>query len=186
LGPGRRNVLTAWDVNRDPVPLTRADRSGIQVFARSLAEATPSPCKKRIMSFHKRLFGFSRTAEAHSPFRPEALQSTVEPVLDEVTLDSVRDLLGTERAADLLRGLHRQLQAELIDFEATADTLARLRKEAHKLTSAAGMLGFPTLSAACRELELAIDSGADAAAAFVRARAAKASAATRIEALIAA
>jgi hypothetical protein len=48
------------------------------------------------------------------------------------------------------------------------------------------MLGFSTLSAACRELELAIDSGADAAAAFVRARAAKASASTRIEALIAA
>ena len=74
--------------------------------------------------------------------------------------------------------------AELTDFEATADTLARLRKEAHKLTSAAGMLGFSTLSSACRELELAIDSGADAAGAFLRAREAKASASSRIEALI--
>jgi hypothetical protein len=48
------------------------------------------------------------------------------------------------------------------------------------------MLGFSTLSAACRELEFAIDSGSDAARAFARASEAKASATMRIEALIAA
>ncbi len=139
-----------------------------------------------IMNLHRHFFGFSRAAESPASALAEDRLGSAEPVLDEATLDSVRDLLGVERAADLLRSLHRQLQAELTDFEATADTLARLRKEAHKLTSAAGMLGFSTLSTACRELELAIDSGSDAACAFARAREAKASATMRIEALIAA
>lgn len=139
-----------------------------------------------IMNLHRHLFDFSRTTESPASAPAEDQPGSAEPVLDEATLDSVRDLLGTERAVDLLRSLHRQLQAELTDFEGTADALARLRKEAHKLTSAAGMLGFSTLSAACRELEFAIDSGSDAARAFARASEAKASATMRIEALIAA
>jgi HPt (histidine-containing phosphotransfer) domain-containing protein len=112
--------------------------------------------------------------------------SSTNPVLDDAALADIRDLLGPDRAIELLRRLHGQLQAELTNFEATAEALSRLRKEAHKLTSAAGTLGFVALSEACRELENAIASGEGTASAFARARHEKANAKARLETLIAA
>ncbi len=87
---------------------------------------------------------------------------------DAKVIAELREMLGPERLTALLGQLAEQTEA--LDLTAPAATLA---PAAHRLVSAAGMLGFAELSAASRTLEEACITGgcvAEAAEAFDAAR----------------
>jgi HPt (histidine-containing phosphotransfer) domain-containing protein len=79
-------------------------------------------------------------------------------VLDEAVFAELADLLGAAGLKKLLGQMAEQLRS-LADCDALRDDSPTLAKEAHKLVSSAGMLGFSGLSDVCRELEAACMAG---------------------------
>ncbi len=112
------------------------------------------------------------------PFDRERLYATVErwlphgfasvetpdrgllPVVefDEVAYRGVRRFLSPARLREVLRVLVQELDSSFEGDAAVRDVRSRLRQRAHSLSSAAGMIGFSELAAACYELE-AFDEG---------------------------
>jgi HPt (histidine-containing phosphotransfer) domain-containing protein len=79
-------------------------------------------------------------------------------VLDEMVFNNLQEMLGSAALMKLLGQMADQLRAFAQCDVAPAD-LSSTAKEAHKLVSAAGMLGFSDLSEVCRELEEACHAG---------------------------
>lgn len=74
------------------------------------------------------------------------------PVLDVNVYESLQDLIGEKKVADLIARLANELQSR---FATVADDRERerLAQDAHAMVSMAGMLGFSDLAEVCRELE---------------------------------
>ena len=87
---------------------------------------------------------------------------------DRRTFDEVVALLGADDATRLLGQLQDELGRSLREPSETEEDRARLRREAHVLVSAAGMLGFAGLAAACARFETCgrLDAGAAPGPAF--------------------
>ena len=87
------------------------------------------------------------------------------PILDREIFDTLKDMVGPERATALLS----MLADELVDrFGAPPDSVdlsgidpPELAYDAHVMVSAAGLLGFVGLSDLCREIENACRNGDD-------------------------
>ena len=74
------------------------------------------------------------------------------PVLDVDVYESLQNLIGEKKVADLIARLASELQsrfATLVDDRERE----RLAQDAHAMVSMAGMLGFSDLAEVCRELE---------------------------------
>ncbi|WP_167858529.1 PAS domain S-box protein [Methylobacterium nonmethylotrophicum] len=84
--------------------------------------------------------------------RPAAPSLQAEPpaaVFDPQTFDALAQILGQDRMRRILSGLAEELRARFpVD-----SPRERLVREAHATVSAAGALGFPALTRACREIE---------------------------------
>ncbi|MGF6310915.1 PAS domain S-box-containing protein [Bradyrhizobium sp. i1.8.4] len=77
-------------------------------------------------------------------------------VLDAEAFAAVSDLLGNQKVNELLGKLRTRLANQFPDNPETDEQWAEVAREAHKLTSSAGMLGFTALSGTCAELEAAV------------------------------
>lgn len=122
------------------------------------------------------------------PFKRSELQSLVErhlvgkvvasaefvasPVDPSVYRDML-DAVGTDRMIDLLGKLSRHLADAASWTKIDSNASAELAAEAHKMVSAAGMLGFLELSGACAELEAISRAGGATSTAMVRVRCAR-------------
>jgi HPt (histidine-containing phosphotransfer) domain-containing protein len=105
------------------------------------------------------------------PFQPIELLQTVDRWLQSTAEDSIagsstdseqlersaaESLLGDDAVAVLLEQLRHQLTAlHEVDRDSASVDRAALARQAHKLVSAAGMLGFRDLSSLCSDLETA-------------------------------
>lgn len=78
------------------------------------------------------------------------------PSVDLNALGEVRATLGVERTSRLLQLLAVELEKR---FEPGSCDLEDLALDAHTITSAAGMLGFKSLSKLCRKVEQACRAG---------------------------
>jgi HPt (histidine-containing phosphotransfer) domain-containing protein len=96
--------------------------------------------------------------------------------------EALTALLGAEKLAMLRGKLARRLEAGFARDPASADARGALAREAHKLASSAGALGFPELSRRCAILEAALraEIEADVAQALDAVREASASAIAEI------
>jgi CheY-like chemotaxis protein len=90
-----------------------------------------------------------------------------EPVVAPEAYHDLLDTVGPEVAARLLGRLAEILSA-FPSRIGTEDERAVTARAAHSIVSAAGQLGFESLSDACRHLEMAHRNGADMAAALHR------------------
>lgn len=73
--------------------------------------------------------------------------------LDTDAFERIGRLIGPDRARSLAVALAAQLNGWRIAVPATPAERERLAQDAHKMVSAAGLLGFTSLSEACRGLE---------------------------------
>ncbi|HEX8416191.1 MAG TPA: response regulator, partial [Methylobacterium sp.] len=80
------------------------------------------------------------------------------PILDLEVYQSLRDLMGEKKVAELLVRLSRELQSRFVAM-AGDEERAQLAQDAHAMISMAGMLGFSNLADVCRELEEASATG---------------------------
>ena len=103
-------------------------------------------------------------ADPASPTEPAPF-----PFDEDIFLDLL-EMMGRERMSRLLDHLLQALRAEAAAQDFATCERDRLAGDLHGLVSAAGMLGFRALSAACRALEDALRSGADPTAAVIRFR----------------
>jgi PAS domain S-box-containing protein len=90
------------------------------------------------------------------------------PAVHEETLEGLATLLGSAKVNGLLRKLGAQLDGRFANDPATFEERAILAREAHKLVSSSGMLGFVELSQSCASLETNIEG--DVAASLDRVR----------------
>ncbi|WP_066919107.1 PAS domain S-box protein [Methylobacterium sp. CCH5-D2] len=107
------------------------------------------------------------------PFDRDTLCGTIERWLpagpapaaaerDAAARSAVRRLLAPSRLREVLRHLVCELDVGFDGDPAVEEVRARLRHRAHALSSAAAMMGFCDLAAACRDLE-ALDEASSAA-----------------------
>jgi PAS domain S-box-containing protein len=78
------------------------------------------------------------------------------------TFETLATLLGHEKIAGLLKQLASQLQDRFAGDPTSAQERLPLAREAHKLVSSAGMLGFVGLSQSCARLEAVLTTEEDA------------------------
>jgi len=83
------------------------------------------------------------------------------PIVEEAKLDNLCNLIGAAKVESLLGKLAEQLEGRFAEDERGAENLAILRREAHKLASSAGMLGFVQLSRSCANLEAELQAQED-------------------------
>jgi HPt (histidine-containing phosphotransfer) domain-containing protein len=86
---------------------------------------------------------------------PPAIPNNSDLVLDAETFAAVSDLLGRQKVNALLGKLAAQLRSQLCGNPDNTEDRAEIAREAHKLISTAGMLGFSVLSDRCARLEAA-------------------------------
>jgi PAS domain S-box-containing protein len=86
---------------------------------------------------------------------PPAIPNNSDVVLDAETFAAVFDLLGRQKVNALLGKLGAQLRSQLSGNPDNTEERAEIAREAHKLISTAGMLGFSVLSDRCARLETA-------------------------------
>ncbi|HEY8564181.1 MAG TPA: PAS domain S-box protein [Beijerinckiaceae bacterium] len=125
-----------------------------------------------------------RVIQGQLAAEPEAIAEAPRAitVLDAETFADLRGMLGPARMAEMLQSLSERLRT----FSAVAGEgeRGRLAQEAHKLVSAAGMLGFLEVSGACAALESACaDAGEELEAALARTLSARERALAEIDAL---
>ena len=72
---------------------------------------------------------------------------------DRSIYEGIAQILAPQRLSDALIALSAELEGSFADPVRRREDRARLRFEAHNMTSAAGAIGFVDLSAACRALE---------------------------------
>jgi CheY-like chemotaxis protein/HPt (histidine-containing phosphotransfer) domain-containing protein len=87
-----------------------------------------------------------------SPPRPQGATS----VIDAEAFEAAIEVLGVDKMNDLLRKFGSQLEGGLLNASGTVEDRAGLAREAHRLVSSAGMLGFVSLSQGCATLEAAL------------------------------
>ncbi|HEX2135256.1 MAG TPA: ATP-binding protein [Microvirga sp.] len=96
------------------------------------------------------------------------------PPLDAQVYQDLTTLLGAEKIERLLLRLEGQLAQSFTTVDPDRLDRAELAREAHRLVSQAGMLGFAELGSVCRELESAcLAEGADVLRLLESARAAR-------------
>jgi CheY-like chemotaxis protein/HPt (histidine-containing phosphotransfer) domain-containing protein len=127
---------------------------------------TASILPQQVRSF----FDAGMNGHVVKPFKREELCTAVErwaarpPVepadagLDLETFENILSLLGPEKTAALVDRLAQQVRG--FDISGTPARAAVL-KDAHAMISAAGLLGFTSLSALCREIEDQCLAGGD-------------------------
>jgi CheY-like chemotaxis protein/HPt (histidine-containing phosphotransfer) domain-containing protein len=81
-------------------------------------------------------------------------------VLDAEVFAAVSDLLGHQKVSELLGKLGARLKSQFPENPDSDEQWAEVAREAHKLTSAAGMFGFVDVSRTCAELEAAVHDDA--------------------------
>jgi signal transduction histidine kinase/CheY-like chemotaxis protein/HPt (histidine-containing phosphotransfer) domain-containing protein len=82
-------------------------------------------------------------------------------ILDRIVFDDFRETFGAERMRSLLAQFEIQLSLSPLGASDPAPDQSSLLREAHKLISSAGALGFLSLSEICRTLENALQNGED-------------------------
>jgi CheY-like chemotaxis protein/HPt (histidine-containing phosphotransfer) domain-containing protein len=122
---------------------------------------------------------------------PEEVAGSDDPpaaaalLFDQAAYGTILEMVGPDGAANLLDRLTAQLR-EPIDEHAQAHRREGLKRYAHKLVGATGMLGFEGLSALCREREDACANDSELGGLLRRLSAARAAALVKIEKLKAA
>jgi CheY-like chemotaxis protein/HPt (histidine-containing phosphotransfer) domain-containing protein len=86
---------------------------------------------------------------------PPAIPNHSDVVLNDEIFATVSELLGRQKVNALLGKLGAQLRSQLSGNPDHAEERAEIAREAHKLISTAGMLGFTVLSEQCARLEAA-------------------------------
>ncbi len=113
---------------------------------------------------------------------PPAEPDSHFPVCDAETFDAMMALLGREKIDRLLAQLETLLQGRFTRKPESAEERHPLAREAHKLVSSAGMLGFLELSGSCSKLEAVLNTDEDATECFEKVRLACQQALTEIAA----
>jgi CheY-like chemotaxis protein len=101
------------------------------------------------------------------------VQEGPKAVLDRAAYHELLDTVGADAMNRLLDKLVEQLECYLSDERLSSEDRSRLAKDAHLLVSAAGALGFVSLSEMCRNLERACQTGSDIKQALAELRAAR-------------
>ena len=109
----------------------------------------------------------------------------VAPTFDQATFDGIADLLGPAKTADTVGKFLREIEGRL-----SADTLAAgaheaFQRDAHVVTSIAGMLGFVDLAQTCAAIVVSPLDAADFEAKGTQVIRAKAAAMLRATAMLA-
>ncbi|SFM87674.1 PAS domain S-box protein [Methylobacterium pseudosasicola] len=106
------------------------------------------------------------------PFRQEALLSTIDrwvpggtgktptPGIDHSVYDGMQTMVGHERMVDLLAMLADELTSRFGPSSLTHDR-DQVAGDAHAMISAASMIGFASLAALCRDVEMVCRSADD-------------------------
>jgi HPt (histidine-containing phosphotransfer) domain-containing protein len=152
-------VMDGFEATRR-VRASGAPYAGIPIIALT-ASATPehlARCEAAGMDAH-----------LAKPLSPLALEAVLRRYLGETAApaaalgppkaarEELVEQFGPHAVIKLLALLLEQLGSKLrVDVEPD-----RLREDAHALAGAAGMMGYDTLSAACRDLEQALEDGRD-------------------------
>ncbi len=74
------------------------------------------------------------------------------PVIDEATFEVIVGLLGPANSLSILKKLAVELQARFVPAPVDAKGRERFLRDAHVVTSVAGMLGFHDLSGCCAKM----------------------------------
>ena len=85
-----------------------------------------------------------------------AAHSSTGVVLNAETFGAISDLLGRQKVNELLGKFAVQLESQFSASPESEEAWTEVEREAHKLTSTAGMFGFAELSGSCAALEDAI------------------------------
>jgi len=104
---------------------------------------------------------------------PEAVSPGADSrnaTLDPPTLDRLVKVIGQPAVENLLGKLAAQLEGRFAVEPRGENEFAPLAREAHKLASSAGMLGFVELSRRCAKLEAALNGREEALAPLAEAR----------------
>jgi HPt (histidine-containing phosphotransfer) domain-containing protein len=96
-----------------------------------------------------------------------------DPALDPQVYGDLCAVLGPDRMRDLLLKLEARLSRSFAVEDAAAIDRAELAREAHRLVSQSGALGFLELGRVCRDLEAACLGDAAVAGLLERARKAR-------------
>jgi PAS domain S-box-containing protein len=91
-------------------------------------------------------------------------------VCNAETFESMTALLGREKVDRLLAQLETQLKGSFANKPGSVEERLPLAREAHKLISSAGMLGFLDLSRSCAKLEAVLNSGEEVTECFEEVR----------------
>ena len=102
-------------------------------------------------------------AQAEPEPAPAASAASCSRAVDATAYRSLLEIMGTSGVRRLLDTLEERLKELPALCAPTAEERKRLAKDAHALVSAAGMLGFLSLSRSFRELEAACLEGAELA-----------------------
>ena len=86
-----------------------------------------------------------------------------QQLFDAETFDGIAHLLGPERMLDTLRKFLIELESRLVVDDLVPARREAFRRDAHVVTSVAGMVGFPDLAQRCAEIVMVQD---DAGGAF--------------------
>jgi PAS domain S-box-containing protein len=108
-------------------------------------------------------------------FLPETDPSTASPAQMRPSIDAeaavaLASLLGPAIHGDLLGQLKGRLENFTARLSSDIEDKDDLRRQAHSLTSAAGMLGFRTVSDYCAKLEICLASGEPASTLLLEVR----------------
>ena len=109
-------------------------------------------------------------AEAPPRPPPPAPTENSAAAFHAATFEDLAALLGREKIVKLLGQLANQLKGGFAMEPMNAEERLPLAREAHKLISSAGMLGFVGLSQSCAKLEAALGGETDATECFEEAR----------------
>jgi len=125
---------------------------------------TASVLPQQVSSF----FNAGMNGHVGKPFKRDELYSAVErwalrstpeadtpqdgAILDRETFDGMLALLGREKTTVLLERLAQQLQ-QFGENDTDAASHKSIKRNAHEMISAAGLLGFNSLSKLCLEIE---------------------------------
>jgi len=95
---------------------------------------------------------------AQFPVKPSHAGHESSASISTPTFEAMSEMLGREKVKQLFLKLGAQLQESFLDDPDSEEERIQLAREAHKLISSAGMLGFLPLSESCSKLEAALEA----------------------------
>ncbi len=115
----------------------------------------------------------------------EATETAIAPTFDQATFDGIADLLGPAKTTETMGKFLREIEGRLSAETLAAAAHEAFQRDAHVVTSIAGMLGFVDLAQTCAAIVVSPLDAADFEAKGTQVIRAKAAAMLRATALLA-